>query len=149
MSQHVPILALVVIVAAAAVVLYSFAMFDRLVRAQYELYREAWLADGRPRGFFWRAPECTWVRSAWSRNRLTFVWLFKTPVWATEPGRCRQYLSRLRLSVLVWNVTIVAMAIWGVWALGNMPPNNALEETAFQHRYAALLSTDAAPQRGR
>ncbi|HJS77650.1 MAG TPA: hypothetical protein VJ778_09590 [Burkholderiales bacterium] len=29
------------------------------------------------------------------------------------------------------------------------PANNALEETACRHRYAALLSPDAAPQRGR
>ena len=136
MSPQLPILPLVAIIAAAGVLLYSFAMFDRLVRAQYELYREAWLADGRPRGFFWRAPECTWFSSAWSRNRLSFVWLFRTPVWAAEPGRCRQYLSRLRLSVLIWNVTIVALAIWGIWVLGKMPPNNALVSDAC---VAALL----------
>jgi hypothetical protein len=33
--------------------------------------------------------------------------------------------------------------------MNNNPLNNALEETAYQRRYAALRSSDAAPQRER
>ena len=33
-------------------IFYSFLMFDRLVKAEYEINRSAWEADGRPRGSF-------------------------------------------------------------------------------------------------
>ena len=98
----------IILAVAISALLYSFAMFDRLVRAEYEQDRQAWEADGRPRGFFWRAPECTWFRSAWAINRLSFVWLFKTPTWAAPSAICRGWLRRLRICVLAWNIIILA-----------------------------------------
>lgn len=98
----------ILFIAGAAVLFYSFAVFDRLVRAQYESYREAWIADGRPRGFFWRAPECTWLRSALALHRVAVTWLFKSPPWTTESATCRALLRRLRMSVLAWHAIIVA-----------------------------------------
>ena len=97
----------VILVLAVAMLLYSFAMFDRLVRAEYKQDRQAWEADGRPRGFFWRAPECTWFRSAWAINRLSFVWLFKTPPWAASSVTCRALLRRWRICVLAWNALVL------------------------------------------
>jgi hypothetical protein len=101
---------------ASCVLLYAFAMFDHLVRAEYEQERQAWEADGRPRGFFWSAPECTWARSAWARSRLSFVWLFETPPWAATSAACRGQLRRLRICVLVWNVTVLGLLmVFALW----------------------------------
>jgi len=101
----------VMLAIAVAVLLYAFAMFDRLVQAEYERDREAWEADGRPRGFLWRAPECTWFRSGWALSRLSFVWLFTTPAWAAQSTTCRGWLRRLRVCVLAWNVMILGLLI--------------------------------------
>lgn len=107
----------VVLIIGVAALLYAFAMFDRLVQAEYEYDREAWVADGRPRGFLWRAPECTWFRSGWAITRLSFVWLFKTPEWAAQSVMCRGWLKRLRLSVLAWNIIIVGLLIFMITTL--------------------------------
>ena len=104
------IVPLILVIALPALV-YSFLMFDRLVRAEYEHDRAAWEADGKPRGFFWRVPECTWFRSAWSINRLSLLWLFTTPRWAANLPDCRKSLRRLRVAVLVWSAFIVLLAI--------------------------------------
>jgi hypothetical protein len=100
-----------ILVLAIAVLLYSFVMFDRLVKAEYTHARSAWEADGRPRGFFWHAPECTWLRSGWAVNRLGFIWLFKTPNWAAQSAHYRDWLKRFRICVLAWNITIVGLFV--------------------------------------
>ncbi len=106
------------IVLAIALLLYAFSTFDRLVRAEYENAREAWEADGRPRGFFWKAPECTLCRSTWALNRLSFLWLFATPVWAAKSRTSLNSLRRWRVAVLAWNITILAALILAAWVLG-------------------------------
>lgn len=63
---------LVIIVIGLPLVLYAFQMFDRLVRAEYEMNRIDWETDGRPFGFFWKAPENTLFWSVWARSRLEF-----------------------------------------------------------------------------
>jgi hypothetical protein len=98
---------LFVFVVGMSLLLYSFRMFDRIVRAEYEVNRAAWEADGKPRGFFWSAPECTFFRSDWARNRLSFVWLFKTPAWAVDSVDCQTWLTRFRACVLAWNFLAV------------------------------------------
>jgi hypothetical protein len=110
MISHVALVAIAItLIVAISALLYSFAMFDRLVRAEYAQERSAWEADGRPRGFFWHAPECTWFRSAWATNRLSFVWLFRTPTWAATSTIYGGWLRRLRLCVLAFNVTILGL----------------------------------------
>jgi hypothetical protein len=81
----------VVLVIAVPALVYSFLMFDRLVRAEYEYDRAAWEADGKPRGFFWRAPESTAFRSPWSIHRLSVLWLFTTPPWTAKAPDCRNF----------------------------------------------------------
>jgi hypothetical protein len=116
MVKPVPIIILpILLVVAAPIVFYSFMVFDRLVRAQYEGHREAWIASGRPRGFFWSAPECSWLGSAYALHRASVSWLFKTPSWAASSSIYLRWLRRFRLSVLLWNVivmgTFIAVAV--------------------------------------
>jgi hypothetical protein len=104
------IVPLILVIAVPALV-YSFLMFDRLVRAEYEYDRAAWEADGKPRGFFWRAPECTWFRSPWSIHRLSLLWLFTTPPWTAKAPDALKSLRRLRVAVVVWCILIVLAAL--------------------------------------
>ena len=95
------------------VLIYAFVLLDGLIRTEYEVDRAAWEADGKPAGFFWRSPECTWWRSYMARNRIAFTWLFKTPSWVARAAHGRSQLGRLRIAVLVWNLAIVVgFAYW-------------------------------------
>ncbi len=87
--------------------LYGFRMFDRIVRTEYEKNRSEWEEDGKPYGFFWRAPECTFFRSGWARNWLSLSWLFITPLWAAETEDCLVWLRRFRICVFAWNLLMV------------------------------------------
>lgn len=103
-------LAVIIVIAVGLPLLfYCSLMFDRLVKAEYEIKRMVWEADGKPTGFFWNAPKCTFFWSGWMRNWLSLVWLFTTPGWVTEIKDCQTWLRRFRICVLVWNVLIVTI----------------------------------------
>jgi hypothetical protein len=106
-----PIPLMVIIPVGLPLLIFIFRTFDRLVKAEYEINRSAWEADGRPRGFFWNAPECTVFRSDWARNRLHFFWLFSTPSWATASSECQTWLIHYRISISVWIILIVAVFV--------------------------------------
>jgi hypothetical protein len=98
-------------VAAIADLLYGFWTFDRLVRWEYDHHRDQWLKDGRPDWFFWRANECDFFFSSIAKQKLTFVWLFKTPAWADGNIECIRRLSHLRTAVLAWNTALATFAV--------------------------------------
>ena len=97
--------------------IYALWLLDGLIRAEHELDRAAWEADGRP--FFWRSSECMGFRSYMARNRIAFTWLFKTPPWVARSAHCRTQLRRLRIAVLAWNLAIVALLTYLLFAIGN------------------------------
>ena len=103
-------LAMVVVIGfGIPLLIYSFLMFDRVVKTEYESNREAWELDGKPYGYLWKAPECTYFRSSWARNRLSFAWLFTTPKWTLGMPNCQSWLTRMRICVLGWNIMIVSL----------------------------------------
>ena len=106
-----PYLLAIAFVPLIAVLLYAFVLFDRLLRAEYEQYRQAWETDGRPAGFFWRAEECDFLLSKFARLRLTFAWLFRTPSWIASSPSLIATLRRHRLAVLVWNLGVLVLFI--------------------------------------
>ena len=99
----------VIIAAGIALFFYMSSVFDHIVKAEYQLNKVAWEEDDRPMGFFWRAPESTYFRSSWARNRLLVVWLFTTPKWAEDSTDCHVWLNRLRISVLGWFILVLAL----------------------------------------
>ena len=104
------ILAVIVTLAVGIpLIFYSFFMFDRLVKTEYAENRAAWEADGKPSGFFWSSPECSFFRSDWARNRVSFLWLFSTPSWVNDSAECQSWLNRLRICVLGWNILLVTV----------------------------------------
>ena len=79
--------------------LYSFAMFDRLVRLEHSQYRTEWDADGQPYGFFFKPHG--WLhpyRGTFAFWRVTLAWPLSPPAWALESGA--KDLRRLRAGLM-------------------------------------------------
>ena len=76
-------------------------LFDYLVWTEFTTDVRAWLADGKPRGFFWSpqnlSPEMAkHRRSLTATYRLSFFWLISTPEWARGNRRAQVALVLLR-----------------------------------------------------
>ena len=93
------------------ILLYAFFNFDRLVKIEYQKHNEDWIKDGKPAGFFWRAPDSSWISSALATQKLSFQWLFKTPEWTIDDAEARDRLRKLRRLVLIFNIGII---VWFV-----------------------------------
>ncbi len=89
----------------------TFITFDQILKIQYQKYKNAWEADGKPYGFFWKTKESKWLQGSIARNRLAFIWLFKTPDWIKNNENLKKYLFRLRLFVLILNLGIITLLI--------------------------------------
>lgn len=97
----------------------SMKTFDQLVQYQYENLHEQWLADGEPRGMFWKPP----VKSKNILNTLirsnpgfpVLKWLFYTPVWAKADPEALNLLKHGRKFALYWNIGV---PIWFAVMLG-------------------------------
>jgi len=105
---------------ALPILIYSFVLLDRLIQAEYESHKAAWEADGKPMGFFFFPPGQNWLdkfRGGWARNRISFVWLFKTPSWVSASIEYRVWLRRFRICVLVWNLwfLLVVAFVFLLW----------------------------------
>jgi hypothetical protein len=89
------------------ILFYAFYLLDRLIRTEYEQYRSAWEADGKP-CFFAQFDECNFW-SSFVGKRIALVWLFRTPDWIRKSPDLMRILKRFRYAVLIWNVGIL---IW-------------------------------------
>ena len=106
---------------ATPVLVYSFVLISRLMKAEYESDKAAWEADGKPMGFLFFPPGQNWmdqVRGGLAFNRVSFVWLFKTPSWVTASNEYRRCLRNYRICVLVWNLwfLVVVVLVFVLWA---------------------------------
>jgi hypothetical protein len=63
-----------------ASILPSFFVYERLVKREYEIARDAWEADNRPPGVFWAPPGTSAMRSL-TRGRVMSLWIQSTPQW--------------------------------------------------------------------
>ena len=90
----------------------NFVVYERLVKRQYEVARDAWEEDGRPPGFVW-APSGTSVKLSWSRNVAYFRWLFVTPQWIRQDMRATSLQRQFRgiavaeLALMLWIIALV------------------------------------------
>jgi hypothetical protein len=82
-----------------------FVVYERLVKRQYEIARDAWEADGRPPGVFW-APAGTSVMRSWTRGGALTRWLWSSPSWVTADKKARELQRALRIAgavgLLAW-----------------------------------------------
>jgi hypothetical protein len=91
----------VLIAVCIGTLLSIFALFDYLVRWEFRHHRDAWEADGRPAGFFWR-PFSTGELIPVTRSQVGFDWFFRTPTWVRENSTCRRVLLFYRLLLGTW-----------------------------------------------
>jgi hypothetical protein len=72
-------------------------------------YKDQWIKDGKPKGFFWTPPDSTWIRSGLSTQRLSIFWVFKTPSWMQGDINIKSILRTMRICVAIWNIGLI---IW-------------------------------------
>lgn len=98
---------MIVIVAAflALIVLLFFALitFDSLVRIEYRRHNQEWINDGKPKGFFGQPPGTPLFGGSLATQKLSFLWLFKSPHWIKSDTEAHIHLRRLRRLVLIFN----------------------------------------------
>jgi hypothetical protein len=104
----------VVVVYLLTILIWLFLTFDGLVRLEYVSYRPEWEKDGRPRGYFWIAPEDRRsfrisFRREWAFNRINFVWTFSTPNWMRENPQAVLLVRRFRMLIFLWNASFIAI----------------------------------------
>lgn len=87
----------------------TLVVYDRLVRKQYEIARDAWELDGKPPGFAWLPLEASPIRS-WARSKAYFRLLVETPSWISQDARA---VALQKLFRLFW---FTAAGAW-LWIL--------------------------------
>lgn len=92
-------------------IVYGNILFDRLVETEYQFFPTAWRNDGRPDGYFWSAPECTFFRSARARGRLASDWLWSTPEWLSQSPEFQPLLKDYRLVRLTTIICFATLAV--------------------------------------
>jgi hypothetical protein len=86
----------VVFIIGGPILLYGFTQADRLVRAEHDLFPDAWAHDGFPAGFFFLPPG--------ARRRVPFNWFFRTPEWVRASPTYVKWLRRYRTCGIIWNL---------------------------------------------
>ena len=114
-------LAVLALIGLIGVLLASFYFLDRLIRYEYAFHRDAWEQDGRPTGFFFRAPESTWFRSGMAFQRCALGWPLYTPAWVRADPTAKALRSRLRWCVLIWNAGFITWLLLFVRYLAATP----------------------------
>jgi len=78
-----------------AALVYFFCV-DRLIRFQYKNYREQWIRDGRPYGYFWTSKESSFWLGCFSREACVKKWLEEKPDWIQEDAKAVDRLNWIR-----------------------------------------------------
>jgi hypothetical protein len=100
----------------------AFLTYDALIRREYHDYNDQWITDGRPKGFFWRAPD--WgktrpeVKGILRSGSLWMIWLFTTPGWAKQDAGVIKLLWQYRILILIWNVGM--LMLWSMMGIFNI-----------------------------
>jgi hypothetical protein len=103
--------------------LFSFALFTRLVRVLHDHYPDEWLHAGKPVGFLWRPSEYrSWhlfdqLRSGFATNWVAFAWIFQKPEWVKRNPDTERVFGRYRAAVLIWNLVCFPLLLLTGWMM--------------------------------
>ena len=98
-------------IAAFVVLLLGESTFDEIVEAEYQSSQESWVADGRPRGFWWYPQDSDSFQGRFTGIRLQILLLFKTPTWAKESPTVLGLLRRYRFCTHSWYLSLAVLFV--------------------------------------
>ncbi|HEY0051763.1 MAG TPA: hypothetical protein VGB68_20870 [Pyrinomonadaceae bacterium] len=97
-------------------ILFTFYLFDRVVKFEFGNYRKYWIADGKPIGFFWVPEEARGeflrlpkISSSIKRTRFASRWIYTTPSWARGDAQAKRILLQYKLTAIF---PLVAFLVW-------------------------------------
>jgi len=102
-------LVLLLLLPAIAVLIYGHYLFCKFIEIQYESHRDAWIADGKPNGLFWSAPEDYSLSGNLSGQILQMKIVFKTPEWVSNSNAAQRNLKRQRIIAMIWYLSVLSM----------------------------------------
>jgi hypothetical protein len=79
--------------------LWSFFLFDRLLRFQFSDHRSEWERIGCPPGFFWVPPGAKTLLGGFSRGGLFWGWAKRPPTWVSHSERTLTDYRRFKRAV--------------------------------------------------
>ncbi|HEY0428448.1 MAG TPA: hypothetical protein VGC76_11760 [Pyrinomonadaceae bacterium] len=92
-----------------ATLFYLFCV-DRLIRFEYKNYKDEWIKDGKPYGYYWTSRESTFWQGCSSREACSKKWLEEKPDWIQQDPKAIDLLNRLHRSK--WFMYF-SLSIWG------------------------------------
>jgi hypothetical protein len=97
-----PLLLLPFVLVSFSLCLYSFLIFDRILKIEHSEFPSDWERDGRPTGFFWKPPDGRFLEGSAARSSLAFEWVFSPPPWSKRDSRTEKLFKKLRTSVFTF-----------------------------------------------
>lgn len=89
--------------AAALFVITAFVLFDRILRFQYQSFREEWEKQGKAIGFWWIPPNSSLFSGSLQRAVRSLSWTFGSEDWMkTDP----------KIIKMVWLMRVCIFAFW-------------------------------------
>jgi hypothetical protein len=96
---------------AMAMILYSMRLFDKLLEAEYQHWRNSWEADGQPNGFFWSPPVTNQLKSDFAKKYLILKWIVVTPPWIVPGSREARLHLQFRVVTGLTNITFLGIIV--------------------------------------
>ena len=84
---------------ATLLILTSLWMFDRILKFQYQNYREIWEEQGKSVGYFWFSPDEKSLSSFVSRIARSYSWTFFNDEWMANEPKILRMIKFYRLCV--------------------------------------------------
>jgi hypothetical protein len=92
--------------------IWSFIIYDSILKLEYKSYHVYWKNDGQPIGFFWIAREnrklfvspFSQLRNQFARDQLSRKWLYSTPEWMTNDPQALQLTTKYRWLISIWSI---------------------------------------------
>ena len=97
---------------AIGVLIYGQYLFCKFIQIQYESHKDTWIADGKPNGLFWSAPEDSSFSGNLSGQVLSMKIIFKTPEWVSHSNEAQKYLKRQRIIATIWYLLVLSVVVF-------------------------------------
>lgn len=76
-------------------------LFDRILKFQYQNYRDVWEEQGKSAGYFWFPPEEKSLSNYINRNVGTLSWTYFNDEWMNKEAKILQLVRFYRISAFM------------------------------------------------